>query len=74
MIRKRLYRIERQRIKSKIKREIEELFLNQLLCLQKKRNENTWYDSFINYIPEPKRRSEGCFKDKFISLSKTNKS
>ena len=40
MIRKRLYRNERQRIKSKIKREIEELFLNQLLCLQKKRNED----------------------------------
>ena len=33
---------------------------------------NTWYDWLINYIPEPIRKSVGGFKDKVISLFKTN--
>ena len=24
---------------------------------------STWYDWLINYIPEPTRKSIGCFKD-----------
>ena len=31
---------------------------------------NTWYDWFINYIPEPVRKSVGGFKDKVLSLFK----
>ena len=33
---------------------------------------NTWYDWLVNYIPEPVRKSAGDFKDKVISLFKTN--
>ena len=33
---------------------------------------NTWYDWLINYIPEPIRKRVGGFKDKVISLFKTN--
>ena len=33
---------------------------------------NTSYDWLINYIPEPIRKSVGGFKDKIISLFKTN--
>ena len=33
---------------------------------------NTWYDWLINYIPEPIRKSVGGFKDKIVSLFKTN--
>ena len=33
---------------------------------------NTWYDWLINYIPEPVRKSVGSFKDKIVSLFKTN--
>ena len=33
---------------------------------------NTWYDWLINYILEPIRKSVGGFKDKVISLFKTN--
>ena len=33
---------------------------------------NTWYDWLINYIPEPIRLSVAGFKDKIISLFKTN--
>ena len=32
----------------------------------------TWYDLLINYIPEPIRKSLGGFKDKIVSLFKTN--
>ena len=32
----------------------------------------TWYDWFINYIPERIRKSVGGFKDKVIRLFKTN--
>ena len=35
---------------------------------------NTWSDCLINYIPEPIRKSVGGFKDKIISLFKTNTS
>ena len=34
---------------------------------------NTWYDWLINYIPEPIRKSVAGFKDKIVSLFKTNK-
>ena len=33
---------------------------------------NTCYDWLINYIPEPIRKSVGDFKDKIVSLFKTN--
>ena len=33
---------------------------------------NTWYDWLINYIRDPIRKSVGGFKDKFVSLFKTN--
>ena len=33
---------------------------------------NTWYDWLIYYIPEPIRKSVGSFKDKTVSLFKTN--
>ena len=33
---------------------------------------NTWYDWLINFIPESIRKSAGDFKDKAISLFKTN--
>ena len=33
---------------------------------------NTWYDWLINYIPDPIRKSVGDFKDKIVSLFKTN--
>ena len=32
----------------------------------------TWYDYLINYFPEAIRRSVGSFKDKILSLFKTN--
>ena len=35
---------------------------------------NTWSDCFVNYFPEPIRKSVGGFKDKIISLFKTNTS
>ena len=34
---------------------------------------NNWYDWLINYIPELIRKSVGGFKDKILSLFKTNK-
>ena len=34
---------------------------------------NTWYNWLINYIPDPIRKSVGGFKDKIVSLFKTNK-
>ena len=33
---------------------------------------NTWYYWLISYIPEPIRKSVGSFKDKVLSLFKTN--
>ena len=33
---------------------------------------NTWYDWLINYIPDPVRKSLGSFKDKILSIFKTN--
>ena len=35
-------------------------------------NKNTWYDWLINNISEPIRKSVGGFKDKTVSLFKTN--
>ena len=69
----------------KIKSEIEELFFKLIIVSiddmdkfeQKevkkiKPIKNTWYDWSINYIPEHIRKSVGGFKDKVISLFKTN--
>ena len=69
----------------KIKREIEELFFKPIIVSiddmdkfeQKEMKKirpvkNTWYDFLINYIPEPTRKSVGGFKDKIVSLFKTN--
>ena len=70
----------------KIKREIEELFFKPIIVsiynmdrFEKKKEmkkirsiKNTWYDWLINYIPEPIRKSVGGFKDKIVSLFKTN--
>ena len=33
---------------------------------------NTWYNWLINYIPDPIRKNVDGFKDKIISLFKTN--
>ena len=33
---------------------------------------NTWYDWLSNYIPEPIRKTVGGFKDRIVSLFKTN--
>ena len=33
---------------------------------------NTWYNWLINYIPQSIRKSVGGFKDKVISLFRTN--
>ena len=33
---------------------------------------NNWYDWLINYIPEPITTSVDSFKDKIVSLFKTN--
>ena len=68
-----------------IKREIEELFFKPIMVsiddmgkfeqkqIKKIRStKNTWYDCLINYIPEPIRKSVGGFKDKILSLFKTN--
>ena len=33
---------------------------------------NTWYDSLVSYFPEPIRKSVDGFKDKTVSLFKTN--
>ena len=33
---------------------------------------NTWYECLINYIPELTRKSVAGFKDKIVSLFKTN--
>ena len=66
----------------KIKREIEELFFKptiddmdrfEKIEMKKIRPiKNTWYDRLINYILKPIRKSVGGFKDKIVSLFKTN--
>ena len=33
---------------------------------------NTWYDSLVNYIPEPVRKIVGGFEDKVVDLYNTN--
>ena len=35
---------------------------------------NTWYDWLINYVPEPIKKSVAGFKDKIVSLFRTNTS
>ena len=41
--------------------------------IRKKRPiKTTWYDWFINHIFEPLRKTVGSFKDKVVSLFKTN--
>ena len=39
---------------------------------QKRPVKNTWCDWFINYIPKPIRKTIGSFKNKVVSLFKTN--
>ena len=39
---------------------------------QTEMKKNTWYDWLIDYIPEPITKSVGGFKDKIVSLFKTN--
>ena len=69
----------------KIKKEIEELFLKQIIVsvdgmdtfgkkeMKKMRPiKNSWYDRLINYIPEPIAKIVGGFKDKIVSLFITN--
>ena len=69
----------------KIKREIEKLFLKPIIVFiddmdRFERKEmkkirpvkNIWYDWLINYIPAPIKKSVGGFKDKVVSLFKTN--
>ena len=69
----------------KIKREIKELFLKPIIMSsddmdkfeQKEMKKirpvkNILYDWLINYIPEPIRKIVGGFKNKIVSLFKTN--
>ena len=69
----------------KIKKEIEELFCKPVIVskddmdkfqqkeMKKTRHVKiTWYDWLTNYIPDPIRKSVGGFKDKVVSLFKTN--
>ena len=69
----------------KIKSEIEELFFKPIIAFtdemdkfeQKEMKKirpikNTWYDWLIDYIPEPIWKSVDRFKEKVISLFKTN--
>ena len=69
----------------KIRRKIEELFFKPIIVStddmdkfeQKEMKKirpikNNWYDWLINYIPEPIRKNVGGFKDKIVSLFKTN--
>ena len=70
--------------KKKNKREIEELFfvllvmtIIEMVKFEQKKNQtlvikNTCYDRLINYIPKPIRKSVGGFKDKIVTLFKTN--
>ena len=39
---------------------------------EKSPDKNTWYNWLINYIPEPIRKTVGGFRDKAVSLFKTN--
>ena len=69
----------------KIKREIEELFFKPIIVsiddmYKFEQNEmkkirpikNTWYDWLINDIAKPIRKRASGFKDKIVSLFKTN--
>ena len=70
---------------AKIKMEIEELLFKSIIVsiddmgkLEQKQMKNvrpiknTWYDWLINYIRDPIRKSVGGFKNKIVSLFKTN--
>ena len=72
-------------IEIKVKSEIEELFSKPMLVpiddmgkfeqneMKKKRSiEQIWYDCLINYIPGPIAKNVSGFKDKNVSLFKTN--
>ena len=69
----------------KIKGELEELFFKLIIVsidymdkFQQKEmkkirpNKDIWYNRLIDYIPESKRKSVSGFKDKGISLFRTN--
>ena len=71
----------------KIKKEIEQLFFKAIMVsiddmdnfeqkeMKKIRTiKKTWYRWLINYIPGPIRKIVGGFKDKIVSLFKTNTS
>ena len=76
--------IELKDRETKIKREIEKLFLKPIFVsiddmdrFEKKRNEEnktnkkTWCHRLISYILKPLRKSVGGFKDNIVSLFKT---
>ena len=66
----------------KIKKEIVELFFKSIMDnmdrFEKKEMKktrvvkNTWCDWLINYVPDTIRKIAGGFKDKIVSLFKTN--
>ena len=45
---------------------------NQEEMKKKKTRKDTSYDCLINYIPKPLRKTVRFFKDKVVSLFKTN--
>ena len=70
---------------TKIKKEIEELFIKPIISsindMDKFEKEelknirsvkNTWDDWLINHIPKPIRKNVCVFKDKTVSIFKTN--
>ena len=71
----------------KIKRQIEELFFKLVMVsiddmdkfeqremkkIRQNKNNNYIIKAIINHIPEPIRKSIGGFKDKIVSLFRTN--
>ena len=69
----------------KIKRKAEGLFFNSIIVsidgadkfeemkiIKIRLTKNTGHDWLINHIPQSIRKGTGSFKDKFISLFKTN--
>ena len=52
---------------------IDDIYKFALKEMQKRRPfQNTWYNWLINDISEPRRKNVGGFKDKTVSLLKTN--
>ena len=76
---------ERELRSREVKIKIEELFLKAAIVSIDDMNKfeqkqmknirpikNTWHNCLINYIPDTRRKSTSGFKDKIISLFKTN--